>query len=95
MSLVHYNTPHIADAAQQLQQAYVHTDQNHQQALQHVHNNAENFGGRGSDQFQQTIAMVNSQYAAHKETILRAHQALGLANDGMTETDGQMAAQYT
>lgn len=94
MNVIHCNTPLVADAAVQIQAAAAQTEHNHQQSLSIVANNAENFGGRGSQAFQQAIAMVNSQYAAHKEAIANASRALGMANDGFTETDGQMAAQY-
>jgi uncharacterized protein YukE len=93
--LVHYNTPLVADAAVQIQQASVQTEHNRQRSLSLVANNAENFGGRGHDAFNQAIAMVNSHYDAHQQAIQQAGRALGMANDGMTETDGQMAAQYT
>jgi uncharacterized protein YukE len=94
MTTIHVNTPLVADAAQQIHQAAAATEQNHQQSLSAVANNAENFGGRGSDAFQQAIATVNNHYQQHKETIAAAKQALAMANDGFTETDGQMAAQY-
>jgi uncharacterized protein YukE len=93
-NLIHYNTPLIADAAVQIQQAAAQTEQNHQQSLSTVANNAENFGGRGSQAFQQAIGLVNSAYAQSQEAIAAASRALAMANDGMTETDGQMAAQY-
>jgi uncharacterized protein YukE len=94
MTLIHVQTAHVADAAGQIRQAYASTDQNHQQSLNIVNNNAENFGGRGHDAFHQAIGLVNQHYAHHKDLILRAGQVLAMANDGFTETDGQMAAQY-
>jgi uncharacterized protein YukE len=94
MTLIHVNTPLVADAAQQINQAHAQTENNHAQSLSVVHSNAENFGGRGHEAFDQAISMVNAHYARHKETIAAARQALAMANDGFTETDGQMAAQY-
>ena len=94
MTTIHVNTPLVADAAQQINQAAAATEENHAKALSHVANNAENFGGRGHDAFHQAIATVNQQYQQHKETIAAARQALAMANDGFTETDGQCAAQY-
>lgn len=94
MSLIHYQTPAIADAVMQLQAAAQATEVNHQRSLQIVTANAENFGGMGSESFQQAIAMVNQIYQQSQETIQAASRALDMANTGMTETDGQMAAQY-
>lgn len=93
-NLINVNTPLVADAAGQIQHAAAQTELNHQQSLNIVYNNAENFGGRGSEAFQSAIATVNSTYAEHKAAIARAGQALGLANDGFSQTDAQMAAQY-
>jgi uncharacterized protein YukE len=92
--LIHVNTPLVADAAVHIQAAATQTEHNHQQALNIVANNAENFGGRGSEGFHHAISAVNNAYAQHKEAIAAASRALGQANDGFTETDGQMAAQY-
>ena len=93
-NLIHVNTPLVTDAQGHINTAYTATDQNHHQSLQIVANNAENYGGRGSEAFQQAIATVNYHYGQHKETIQRAAQVLGMANDGFTCTDGQCAAQY-
>jgi uncharacterized protein YukE len=88
------NTPAVADAVVQVQQAATQVEHNHQLSLTIVGNNAENFGGRGSDMFQQAIALVNSSYARLQQRITQCGQALGVANDGYTSTDGQCAAQY-
>jgi uncharacterized protein YukE len=93
--LIHVNTPLVADAAVQIQSAATQTEHNHQQSLNIVSNNAENFGGRGSEAFQQAISAVNNAYSQQQEAIAAASRALGVANDGFTETDGQMAAQYS
>jgi uncharacterized protein YukE len=90
-----YQTAAIADAAAQIHQAAAQTEQNHQQSLSIVTRNAEHFGGKGSAAFQQAIAAVNSAYAQSQQAIQAAGRALGVANVNMTETDGQMAAQYT
>jgi uncharacterized protein YukE len=92
--LIHYQTPAIADAVVQLQGAAQATEVNHQRSLQIVTSNADNFGGLGSESFQQAIAMVNHFYQQSQETIQAASRALDVANTGMTETDQQMAAQY-
>jgi uncharacterized protein YukE len=89
------NTPLVADATAQLHAAANATEQNRQQSLTIVANNAENFGGRGSDAFQSAIATVNAHYDSHQQAIAQAGQALGMANDGFTQTDGACAAQYT
>jgi uncharacterized protein YukE len=91
---IHVNTPLVADAAIQIQAAATQTEHNHQQSLTIVANNAENFGGRGSEAFQQAFATVNHVYAQQQAAIAAASRALHQANDGFTETDGQMAAQY-
>jgi uncharacterized protein YukE len=88
------NTPLVADATVQVQAAASATEQNRQHSLTIVANNADNFGGRGSEAFQQAIAMVNSQYDQQQQAIAQAGQALGVANDGFTETDGACASQY-
>jgi uncharacterized protein YukE len=93
-NLILCNTPLVADAVNAIHQVYSLTDQNHQASLNLVANNAENLGGTASPAFQQAIGMVNAHYATHKETLLAAANALGQANDGFTQTDGQMAAQY-
>jgi uncharacterized protein YukE len=94
MPLIHVNTPLVADAAHLINQAHAQTENNHAQSLHLVHTNAENFGGKGHDAFHQAIGTVNAHYVRHKETIAAAKQALAMANDGFTETDGRMAAQY-
>jgi uncharacterized protein YukE len=94
MTLIHVHTANVADAAHQINQAAAATEQNHAQSLSIVQSNADNFGGRGHDAFHQAISTINNQYQQHKETIAAARQALAMANDGFTETDGQMAAQY-
>jgi uncharacterized protein YukE len=88
------NTVAVADGTVAINKASVATADNLQTSLQIVNNNAENFGGQGSAAFHQAIALVNQQYQNQQAAIAQAAQALGLANDGMTETDQQMAAQY-
>jgi uncharacterized protein YukE len=88
------NTPLVADATVQLHSAATATEHNRQQSLSIVANNADNFGGRGSEAFQSAIAMVNSQYDQQQQAITQAGQALGVANDGFTQTDGACASQY-
>jgi uncharacterized protein YukE len=88
------NTPLIADAHVQLNAAATATEQNRQAALGIVASNADNFGGRGSEGFQQAIAQVNAHFDRHQQNIAQGAQALGLANDGFSETDGLAAAQY-
>jgi WXG100 family type VII secretion target len=92
--LIHYATPQIDEAAAQIHQASVQTEQNHQRSLQTVQANAENFGGQGSDAFQQVINTLNQKYAQSQETIQRASMVLTQANEGMTHADGQSAGQY-
>lgn len=94
MTLIHYNTPMIDTVAGQIQQAAAQTEQNHQQSLQIVNANANNFGGQGSEAFQQVIAQVNHAYAQSQETIQRAAAALSAANTSMTQGDLASKAQY-
>jgi len=94
MSVIHYATAAIADAAAQIGQAASQTSENHQRSLQTVQANAENFGGQGSDAFQQVVAALNQQYAQSQETIQKAGMVLQQANQGMSDADGQSAAQY-
>lgn len=94
MSVIHYATAAIADASAQIGQAASQTAENHQRSLQTVQANAENFGGQGSDAFQQVVAALNQQYAQSQETIQKAGMVLQQANQGMTDADGQSAAQY-
>jgi uncharacterized protein YukE len=94
MSLIHYNTPMIDSVAGMIQQAAAQTEQNHQRSLQIVNANANNFGGQGSEAFQQVIAQVNHTYAQSQETIQRAGAALSAANAGMTQGDMASKAQY-
>jgi uncharacterized protein YukE len=92
--LILANTPLVADAATQINQASQGTADNLANSLKIVQDNAQHFGGQGSEMFQQAISLVNHQYQNQQTAIANAAHALGLANDGMTETDGQMAAQY-
>jgi uncharacterized protein YukE len=94
MSLIHYATPQIDAVALQIQQAAAQTEQNHQRSLQIVNANASNFGGQGSEAFQQVIAQVNHRYAQSQETIQRASAALSAANSQMTQGDLTSKAQY-
>lgn len=92
--LIHYNTPVIDEVAAQIQNAAAQTEQNHQRSLQIVNANASNFGGQGSEAFQQVIAQVNQAYAQSQETIQRASAALSAANAQMTQGDLAAKAQY-
>lgn len=92
--VIHYNTAAIADAAQQIGQAASQTESNHQHSLQTVNANADNFGGKGSDAFQEVITSLNQKYDQSKQTIEKAGMVLMQANDGMTDADGKSAAQY-
>jgi uncharacterized protein YukE len=94
MSLIHYDTPAIDAAQAQVRAVASQTEQNHQQSLRIVQQNAENFGGQGSDAFQHVIATVNQRYAHSQETLQRASAALQQANEGMTQADGTSASQY-
>lgn len=92
--LIHYNTPQIEAVAQMVNNASAQTEQNHQRSLQIVNANASNFGGQGSEAFQQVIAQVNHAYAQSQEAIQRAGVALGMANEGMTQGDVKSKSQY-
>ena len=92
--LIHYNTPQIDTVAGMIQQAAAQTELNHQRSLQIVNANASNFGGQGSEAFQQAINLVNHAYAQSQEIIQRASVALSTANDGMTQGDLTAKAQY-
>lgn len=94
MSLIHFNTPLIDEVAAQIQQASAQTEHNHQRSLQIVNANAANFGGQGSEAFQQVIAQVNQAYAQSQETIQKASAALSQANAQMTQGDMAAKAQY-
>ena len=95
MSLIHVHTANVADAAQQINQAAAQTEQNYARSVAILQDNQQNFKGRGHDAFNETISLVHNCYQQHQETIAACRQALTLANDGFTEADGQMAAQYT
>lgn len=94
MSVIHYATAAIADASAQIGHAASQTEANHQRSIQTVQANANNFGGQGSEAFQQVIATLNQKYAQSQETIQRAGLVLQQANEGMTHADGQSAGQY-
>ncbi|MDP7707378.1 WXG100 family type VII secretion target [Mycobacterium sp. TY815] len=94
MTLIHYNTPQIAEVVQQIAQASSQTETNHQRSLQIVTANANNFGGQGSEAFQTVIAKVNHEYAQSQAAIARAGAALSAANDAMTQGDLASRAQY-
>jgi uncharacterized protein YukE len=84
----------VADGTVAIQGAFQQTEQNYNTSHSIIVNNAENFGGQGSQAFQEAIALLQQQYSQQMEAIQKAGHALGLANDGMTQTDMQMAAQY-
>ncbi|MEB3031895.1 WXG100 family type VII secretion target [[Mycobacterium] nativiensis] len=94
MSLIHYNTPMIEAAVAEIAHAASQTEANHQHSLQIVNSSAENFGGQGSEAFQEVIAQINHAYAQSQEAIQRASVALSQANDGMTQGDMTSRAQY-
>lgn len=94
MSEILYVTPAIAAAATDIASTAAATEDNHQQSLNIVMRNADHFGGRGSEAFQQAIALVNHTYARAQQAIQAAGLALSQANDGMTEHDAMCAAQY-
>jgi WXG100 family type VII secretion target len=94
MSVIHYATALIEEAATQIGNAASQTEQNHQRSLQTVQANAENFGGQGSDAFQQVINTLNQKYAQSQETIQKAGLVLQQANEQMTGADHQSAGQY-
>lgn len=91
---VHYATPQIAAAAEEVARVAAQTEDNRLRSISIVTANAENFGGQGSDSFQQAINLVNQRYSEAQETIKMAGMTLLRVNDGMTEKDGMLAAQY-
>jgi len=94
MTVIHYATPAVAAAATDINMVSVQTEDNHQRSLAIVAANADNFGGAGSEAFQQAIALVNHAYAQDQEMLQRASVVLGQANDSMTQHDATCAAQY-
>ena len=94
MSLIHYATEAIEAAAADITTTATRTEENRQRSLAVVANNAENFGGRGSDAFQQTMAALNARYARAQEKLSRAGVTVRLVNEQMTEADSRAAAQY-
>ncbi|SLI30098.1 WXG100 family type VII secretion target [Mycobacteroides abscessus subsp. abscessus] len=92
--LVHVNTPEVDAAKLQIVDAQRQTEDNWRQSLQIVQASQDNFGGQGSQAFQDAIAQVNHQYEQDTELLGQAAHALGMSNDGFTETDTQMAGQY-
>jgi uncharacterized protein YukE len=90
-----YNLPGIADAITQIQQAATATDHNHTLSINVLTANAQNFGGQGSVAFQHALTLVNQSYNMSQDAIAQAGQALGMASDGMQQTDAQLAAQYS
>jgi hypothetical protein len=92
--IVHYATAAIADAATEIGRVAAQTEANHQQSLQIVRANAENFGGQGSQAFNEAINAVNHQYAQQQDAISRAGLALAQANESQTQADVLSAGQY-
>jgi len=89
-----YNLPGIADAITQIQQAATATDHNHTQSINVLTANASNFGGQGSNAFQHALTLVNQAYNMSQDAIAQAGYTLGMASDGMQQTDAALAAQY-
>ncbi|MBN3458419.1 WXG100 family type VII secretion target [Mycobacterium sp. DSM 3803] len=94
MSLVHYATPAIATAVEEIQHVSAQTEANRQRSIQIVTANADNFGGQGANGFQDAIALINQKYADSQQAIHAASVALNQANEGMTQADMQMRGQY-
>ena len=94
MSLIHYATPQIADAAEEIARVQALTAQNHQHSLAIVTRNADNFGGHGSDAFKQAITLLNHHYDNHTQVLQAAQVALHQMNTEMTQKDLGLAAQY-
>lgn len=92
--LVHVNTPEVDAAKLQIVEAQRQTEDNWRQSLQIVQASQDNFGGQGSQAFQDAIGQVNHQYEKDTELLGEAARALGMSNEGFTETDNQMAGQY-
>jgi uncharacterized protein YukE len=92
--IIHYATPAIAAASTEIQTVAARTEENHQRSLSIVTSSAENFGGQGSQAFQQAIAMVNQRYQQAQETIRMAAVTRAQANESMTQHDAACAAQY-
>jgi uncharacterized protein YukE len=94
MTVIHYATPAIAAASVEINTVAARTEDNHQRSLSIVTASAENFGGQGSQAFQQAIAMLNQRYQQAQETIRMASVTLAQANESMTQHDLACAAQY-
>ena len=94
MTVIHYATPAVAAAAEEINRVAAQTEDNHQRSLSIVAANADNFGGQGSEAFQNAIAMVNHTYQQNQEAIRAAGMTLAQANDSMTQHDAACAAQY-
>lgn len=92
--IVHYATGAIAAAAEEIARVAAQTEANHQHSLQIVRANAENFGGQGSQAFNEAINVVNHQYSQQQEAINRAGLALAQANESQTQADLMSAGQY-
>lgn len=92
--LIHYATAQIEEAASQIAQASQQTEQNHQRSIHTVQANANNFGGHGSDAFQQVINTLNQKYAESQQTIQKAGVVLQQANEQMSHADSKSAGQY-
>ncbi len=92
--VVHYATGPIADAAAEITRVATQTEANHQHSLSIVRSSADNFGGQGSQAFNDAINTVNHLYAQQQETINRAGLALAQANEAQTQADLMSAAQY-
>ena len=94
MTVIHYNTAAVAAASEEINRTAAVIEDNHQRSLSIVAANADNFGGQGSEAFQNTIAQVNHAYAQCQEAIRAAGMTLAQANDSMTQHDAMAAAQY-
>lgn len=92
--LVHVNTPAVDDAVKEVMSAHKRTAQNWQLSLNILNASVDNYGGQGSEAFKDQYQLLNKQYQNDMDVIEAAGKALNIANDGYTETDGQMAGQY-
>ena len=78
----------------EFQAVHAETEQNRADSLNIVRANAENFGGQGSDAFQQAIHITNTKYDQAIQKLRQVPIAVESAKSGMVQKDLGLASQY-
>lgn len=94
MTYISYQVGLLQSCQAELVHVYQQTQSNWEASKQAVARNAENFGGQGSEAFQDVIAVVNARYSKAIEQLNHAGVALDHAIGNMQQGDSILAAQY-